>query len=118
MTNALKARASAEPISIVRRSEEEMREWCWEKNQQCREAKFAHWLSVSKDKESGSFICRARSGADAMDVIDLLNGKRPDYVGWDEERLDNEFRILRHIARMGMPETEWQTRFARKLGGN
>lgn len=117
MVSPITQRKEAEPIGGYRRTEEELREWCWEKNQQCREAKYAHWLYVNRDKDSGALICRAKSGADALDVIQVLNGWYPDYKGWDAERLESEFRILRHCARMGMPEHEWETRFARKVNG-
>lgn len=99
--------------TIARRSEEEMRAWCWEKNVQARDAKWPHWLYVSRDKDTGTLACKARSGSDATDVINVLNGWYPDFKGWDQDRLDSEFRILRHIARMGMPESEWPARSRR-----
>ena len=97
----------------VHRTEEDMRAWCWAKNQQCREARFPHWLYVSRDKEAGVMICKTRTGSDATDVIKVLNGWYPDFKGWDQDRLDSEFRIIRHIARMGMPEGEWPMRSRR-----
>lgn len=117
MTNAIKARAVSDPIIGTRRTEDELRAWCWEKNQQCREARFSHWLYVNRDKETGALTCKSRVGSDALDVIKLMNGWRPDFFNWAADRLESEFRILRHIARMGMPESEWEARFARKLIG-
>ena len=99
--------------AVSRRTEEELRAWCWEKNLKCRDAKFPHWLYVSKDKDTGALACKSRSGSDALDVINLLNGWYPDFKGWDDDRLESEFRILRHIARMGMPESEWPMRSRR-----
>lgn len=111
MNNPLGKRS--EDTAIGHQSEESLRAWCWEKNVKCREAKFPHWLYVSKDKDTGVMVCKARSGADATDIIKVLNGWYPDFVNWDEDRLESEFRILRHIARMGMPESEWPARSRR-----
>lgn len=117
MDNGIVARKGGDQVMGIRRTEDELRAWCWEKNQQCRDARFSHWLSVSKDKDTVALSCKSRVGSDALDVIKVLSGWRPDFFGWDKDRLDSEFRILRHIARMGMPESEWEARFARKLAG-
>lgn len=90
-----------------------MRDWCWEKNHQARDAGWVHWIYVSQDKETGVHSIKARNGADAQDVIDVIRGGYPDFQGWNDERLASEFRILRHIARMGMPESQFHSiRFA------
>lgn len=89
-----------------RNSEAFLREWCWKRNLQAKEGKWPHWIYVSRDKETGTLTCKARTGADAMDVIKVLRGWKPDFRGWDQERLDAEFRILRHMGRMGMPDEE------------
>lgn len=117
MDNGIVTRKGTDHTTSVRRTEDELRSWCWEKNQQCRDVRFSHWLYVNRDKDTGSVTCKSRVGSDALDVIKLLGGWRPDFFGWDKDRLDSEFRILRHIARMGMPESEWEARFARKLIG-
>ena len=114
MANQITTRVSAEPVTGYRRSEEEMREWCWDKNKTARQVGWPHWLYVSRDKETGTLSCKSRSGSDATDVIKVLNGWYPDFVNWTEERLAEEHRILRHIARMGMPEEEWKVRSNRK----
>jgi hypothetical protein len=98
-------------------TEEDLRAWCWQTNQRCRAAKFAYWIHVSRDKETGVVSTKARNGSDALDVIKVLNGWYPDFINWEQDRLDSEFRILRHVARMGMPESEWKDRFERKLLG-
>jgi len=87
-------------------SEEALREWCWDRNCQARNASWPHWLYVSRDKDTGAVSTKARTGSDALDVIKVLNGWKPDFQGWAQDRLDREFRILRHLARMGMPESE------------
>ena len=86
-----------------RLSEEFLREWCWGHNQRCIEAGYPHWLYVSKDKETGAMTTKARSGADATDVINVGRGIRPDYHGWSADRLASEYRILSMMLRMGMP---------------
>ena len=111
MNNPLSKRSDDAPI--IHQSEERLREWCWKKNQDCMNAKFPHWLYVSRDKDTNRAICKARSGSDALDVLKLLDGWYPDFKGWDQDRLDSEFRILRHAARMGMPESEWPSRSRR-----
>ena len=94
--------------------EDEMREWCWERNQRARDAKWQHWLYVSHDKEAGTSSIKSRNGSDAADVIKVIRGGLPDFVNWDAERLVSEFRILRHMARMGMHEAHYATiRFAK-----
>lgn len=115
MTNALRNKADSQTNAAGRNGEEFLREWCWNWNQRCREVKFAKWHYVQRDKDSGSLTCRSKDGADALDVIKILNGWQPDFKGWDQDRLDSEFRILRHVARMGIPETEWANRFEKKL---
>ena len=87
---------------------DDMRKWCWDRNQQARDAGWAQWLYVSKDKETGAHSIKTRTGADAMDVVKVIRGWYPDFMNWDDERLASEFRILRHIARMGMPEGFYQ----------
>lgn len=114
MANQITSRVVAESSTSYRRSEEEMREWCWEKNKTARQANWPHWLYVSRDKETGTLSCKSRSGADASDVIKTLNGWYPDFINWSDERLAEENRILKHIARMGMPEAEWNQRMGRK----
>jgi hypothetical protein len=102
--------------SVGRNSEEFLREWCWDKNQQARQVHWAHWLYVSHDKDTGIVTTRSRTGSDALDVIKVLNGWYPDFMNWDEDRLDSEFRIIRFMARMGMPQSEYdrrQTKIAR-----
>jgi hypothetical protein len=90
-----------------------MREWCWKWNEQTKEARWANWLYVSEDKENNTRVIKVRTGGDAVDVLKLIDGWYPDFYGWEPERLASEFRILRHIARMGMPEDKFQTiRFA------
>lgn len=106
MANPLARRDHDQPA--VRNSEEFLRAWCWEKNQQAASYNFAHWLHVRKDKDTGALSCKARTGADALDVIKVMSGWYPDFMNWDHERLDSEFRILRHIARMGMPQEEFE----------
>ncbi len=114
MDNNIVARKVSETSTGYRRSEEEMREWCWEKNRTARQAGWPHWLYVSRDRETGTLSCKSRSGSDASDVIKVINGWYPDFINWSEDRLAEEHRILRHIARMGMPEEEWKTRYNRK----
>lgn len=94
-----------------RNSEEFLRNWCWDRNQQAMNAGWLHWLHVSRDKETGALTTKARHGADAKDIWKILDGWYPDFMNWSEERLDSEFRILRHIAKMGMPQ-EWFDRQA------
>lgn len=90
-----------------------MRDWCAERNRRAIEAKWSHWLYVSEDKETGTHAIKSRNGSDAADVIKLIYGWYPDFMNWDAERLASEFRILRHIARMGMSEDKFQSiRFA------
>lgn len=92
---------------------EALRQWCWAKNQQARDANWPFWISVVTDKETGAISTRSRQGSDALDVIKTIRGWYPDFMNWDADRLASEFRILRHIARMGMPEEKFQTiRFA------
>jgi len=116
MTNPLAARRAekgdvggARPFGSV----EDMREWCWDKNLKARDAGWQHWLYVSQDKETQVHSIRSRNGADAADVIAVVRGWYPDFKGWDAERLASEFRILRHMARMGMTEEKFASiRFA------
>lgn len=115
-SNRLTAPVKAE-ISGSHRTEEELRAWCWEKNQQCRDAKYSHWIYVHRDRTSGTMECRTKTGADALDVIAILNGRKPAYVGWDTEKLESEYRILRYCARMGMPEDHWNERFSHRTIG-
>lgn len=92
---------------------EALRDWCWAKNQQARDANWPFWISVMTDKDAGTITTRARQGSDALDVIKTIRGWYPDFINWEPDRLASEFRILRHIARMGMPEEKFQTiRFA------
>lgn len=92
---------------------EAMRDWCWDRNVQARDAGWLHWVYVSQDKETGAHSIKSRNGSDAGDVIKVVRGWYPDFKGWDDERLASEFRILRHIARYGMPEDKFQSiRFA------
>ena len=99
--------------AAVRNSEEDLRAWCWSKNEQCRNARFPHWLYVSRDRETNILTCKTRTGADALDVLKVLDGWYHDFKGWDQDRLDSEFRILRHMARMGMTEEKFASiRFA------
>lgn len=94
-------------------SPETLRDWCWAKNQQARDANWPFWISVVTDKDTGAVTTRSRQGSDALDVIKTIRGWYPDFMNWDADRLASEFRILRHIARMGMPEEKFQTiRFA------
>lgn len=94
-------------------SEEHLRDWCWAKNKQAKEAGWAFWISISKDKETGSVTTKSRQGSDALDVIRLIEGWYPNHLNWDADSLASEFRILRHIARYGMPEEAFQSiRFA------
>lgn len=118
MINALKAKAAVDAVIGTGRTEEELRAWCWGWNERCREARWPYWLYVSRDKETGSLSCKSRSGSDALDVINVLNGWKPDFMNWSGDNLDSEFRILRHMARMGMPEDCWESRFSRRVGVN
>ena len=117
MANQIISRVSSEAANGYLHSEEEMRDWCWQSNKRSRQAGWPHWLYVSRDKETGTLSCKSRSGSDATDVIKVLNGWYPDFINWSEERLAEEHRILRHIARMGMPEEEWKVRSSRKQPG-
>lgn len=116
MTNPLAARRAekgdvggARPFGSV----EDMREWCWDKNLKARDAGWNHWLYVSEDKDSETRTIKARTGSDAADVVAVIRGWYPDFKGWDAERLASEFRILRHMARMGMTEEKFASiRFA------
>lgn len=110
--NRLTAVATA-PAGKAFSTEESMREWCWSKNQECRAVSYPHWVYVHRDPDSRILMCKTRSGSDALDIINLLNGRQPDFKGWDQERLDKEARILAHMARMGMTEEEWQLRSRR-----
>ena len=118
MTDKRLAAQTKAETSGIQHSEEYLRAWCWGWNERCREARWAYWLYVSRDAETGSLSCKSRSGADALDVINVLNGWKPDFVNWNGEDLLSEFRILRHMARMGMPEDCWQSRFSRIVGVN
>lgn len=114
MANALSLTSGPGGIAAPpRRTIDEMREWCWGWNKRAREAGWANWLYVSEDKETNTNAVKVRTGGDALDVIGVINGGYPDFYKWDAERLASEFRILRYMARMGMPESD----FARlKLG--
>lgn len=104
MANPIARRTEEQPT--VRNSEEFLRNWCWERNKQAMQANWLHWLYVSRDKETGALTTKARVGSDANDILKVLDGWYPDFMNWEPERLDAEFRILRHIAKMGMPQ-EW-----------
>lgn len=108
--NRLTAAASTNAFSSI----EEMREWCWDRNVMARDAGSQRWLYVSQDKDTGLHSIKARNGADAADVIAVVRGWYPDFKGWETDRLESEFRILRHMARMGMTEERAATiRFAK-----
>jgi hypothetical protein len=72
------------------------------------QVKWHKWIYVSQDQETDTNAIKERLGADAKDIWKLMDGWYPDYIGWDDERLDREFRILRKMLRMGMPEHEYQ----------
>lgn len=113
MANLILRRAAEATPTGSGYTEEQLRDWCWAKNQQARDANWPFWISVTKDKETGAIATRSRQGSDALDVIKTIRGWYPDFQNWDADRLASEFRILRHIARMGMPEEKFQTiRFA------
>ena len=96
------------PVAAVKWPLEDMRAWCGRHNQTAFDMKFSRWLYVSQDKETGTNSIKVREGADALDVTKLMDGWYPDFMGWEPERLDREFRILRKMLRMGMPEEEYQ----------
>ncbi|MXO72885.1 hypothetical protein [Alteraurantiacibacter buctensis] len=81
-----------------------MRVWCAERNRKARTADWPHWLYVSEDKETHALTIKSRKGSDALDVWKVISGWYPDFEGWDAERLASEFRILRHIAKMGLDD--------------
>lgn len=94
-------------------SEETLREFCWKQNKRAAQAGWLFWIYVSKDKETDTMVTKSREGADALDVIKVLKGWYPDFINWDAERLADEFRILRYMARMGMPQVEFDKRISR-----
>lgn len=109
--NRLKAAATA---SRAFHSIDAMRDWCWERNCRARDIGWARWLYVRQDKETGAASIQERTGADAMDVVKVVRGWYPDFMNWPADKLESEFRILRHMARMGMSEEKYQSiRFAR-----
>lgn len=111
MANPIARRGEDQPVS--RLSEETLRNWCWEQNKRAKEAGWMHWLYVSKDKETGAMVTKARVGSDAKDVLKVIEGWYPDFINWSADRLDAEFRILRYMARMGMPQVEFDKRISR-----
>ena len=93
-------------VTAPRWSQEEMRTWCGKHNRTALDLNSSRWLYVSKDQATESNSIKVRTGADALDVTKLLDGWYPDFIGWEPDRLDREFRILRQMLRMGMPEEE------------
>ena len=90
-----------------------MRAWCMERNKTARDAGWPLWLHVSEDKETKALSIKSRHGSDALDVLKVIRGWYPDFEGWDADRLASEFRILRHVAKMGMDDEAFaKCRFA------
>lgn len=85
-------------------SMDDMRYWCAQKNRTARDAGWPHWVYVSEDKDTKALSIKSRTGSDALDVLKVIRGWYPDFEGWDEERLASEFRILRHMAKMGLDD--------------
>lgn len=90
-------------------AQDEMRQWCWDRNQQAMAAGWPHWLYVSQDKETGVNSIKSRNGSDARDIMKTMHGWYPDFMEWPSERLASEFRILRFMVRMGMTEDTFKT---------
>ena len=107
MANPIARRGEDQPIG--RLSEETLRNWCWEQNKRAKEAGWLHWLYVSKDKGTGAMVTKARGGSDAKDVLKVIEGWYPDFINWSADRLDAEFRILRMMVRMGMPQAAFES---------
>lgn len=87
-------------------TEDGLRERCWEMNQKMRRIGLDRWYMVSQNNEIP--VIEPRDGAIADRVWQVLNGWYPDYHGWPEAKLASEYRISKHIARMGMPEDQFK----------
>ncbi len=83
-----------------------LREECWKHNQWAKRIGFDRWWTLRKIQHDGeeTWVIDPRDGDEALRIRALLDGWYPDYVNWPADKLAGEFRILRHVARMGMPQ--------------
>lgn len=93
--------------AIIVRSEDELREWCAQKNEWASRIGFERWYFVSHDKETGARRVEAKDGHTASSVVKILSGWYPDYDGWTREKLAKEYGLLKFLARQGMPEHDF-----------
>lgn len=103
MANPLSASNSNTGVSFFR-DVAHMREWCWERNRKAKECGALRWMFVSEDKDTHTNSIKTRVGSDARWIIETIQGGYPDFWEWDHDRLASEFRIRRHMAKMGMSE--------------
>ena len=87
-------------------NEDWLRAKCWKQNQWARSIGFERWWHVRTIDRDGekTLVVEGKDGDEAARIRKLFDGWYPDYMNWPADKLESEFRILRHIARMGMPE--------------
>lgn len=89
--------------------EDDMRRWCSERNERCRQIGWNRWYWVRRVRqgETTRFQIEAYDGGDGEEVWKFRRGKLEPYMNWSEERTSQLHHRLRWIIRQGMTQSEY-----------
>ncbi len=81
----------------------DLHRFCVDANASAEKFDMDRWYYVTKNKDTGVSDVRALDGDQAIRVRRAGAGWKPDYHGWDAERLEGEGRLLRWFFKQGGP---------------
>ena len=104
MGNAIKQREEKTSRSLPSHlpSKTDLVQKCWEYNQWAKGIGFARWWYVAERDGVNSIL--TKDGDEVIRFWKMFDGYKPDYVNWSQEKLDEEYRIMRWVIRNGMDE--------------
>lgn len=112
MTNAFKKREQAlATIPTGTASPEAMIASCWRLNCWAKKIGWDRWYYVTDN--NGSLHFATKEGDDVRMMWAMMDGKRPEYQNWSEEKNRKEYFQLRKLVQQGMDADEFRlTRMA------
>ena len=90
----------------VDQDEDHLRAWCWDHNKWAARIGLNRWYYIHKDTSSDGTKTMARrilDGMQAEEVKAVLDGKRIEYYGWPQHKIDTLERKAKHFMKLGMP---------------
>ena len=92
--------------SVIPRTYEGMRDWCWQHNQAAMEKGWRHWM-MCRPGPNESYSVKTIVGDDAKDIWAMLKDEPLVPVKWDLDDIERKHRLAVYNLEHGVSPDVW-----------